>query len=587
MAGISPLEQTVEETLRKYNRITFREKVAHLGRWVALNKGAVFFGTATAALISLGGYLAYDEYFVRSGEIFGYLERTVESLNTLAKSLGEVAVENVSSEKTAAVRNHYVEFLTNLKFAAVQVNETALGELTKSLVAKAGLFTGTSPGEEGLKAINEFRPPIAQLLEKYEPSEGLTWLLPSFVAFLTATLAGVSLAVQKNADEEYEERISAIRETSLRVDCHLPRVFEQLKEDSKKELLYQLAITYIKETGDSEAGIDFLVMAKDASGVIAGDFKGKFGSTKFNYHQNGKNGANIAREGLIEFVEHHLEEFEISGFDRSIVTFDSIGGYEEIKEKLKLYAAIFAEPEEASQQGVEGATGIILEGPPGTGKTLLGEAFIYESLKQFGLQRRKHYKTVTAADLRSMWYSKSEQNIQKLFQRARQKAPYIIFIDEGEELFGKRGRDSHGADTAGTNQLLTEIGGIKRRDRVLTIITSNRAEAIDEAAKRYGRLGIHFRIDIPNEEGRRKIGKIHLERLGRSELLDHFDYEVFAKATDGFTGADIAGIISGTFWERYRAIKIRGAEPYQLTTKHFVDMARTYQQTVRKVGFVQ
>ena len=185
-----------------------------------------------------------------------------------------------------------------------------------------------------------------------------------------------------------------------------------------------------------------------------------------------------------------------------------------------------------------------------------------------------------------MWYSKFGQNVQKLYRDARRKAPYIIFIDEADELFSERG-SGHPADTEGTNQFLTEVGGIKRTDGVLTITATNRDIVIDEAAKRYGRLGILFEIDKPSFEGRREIARIHLSRLGRQDLLDNLDYDEFARNTDGATGADIAGIISKTYWERFRAIEAKGKEPYKLTTGNFLKTAEDYHLTGSKMGFRQ
>jgi len=108
---------------------------------------------------------------------------------------------------------------------------------------------------------------------------------------------------------------------------------------------------------------------------------------------------------------------------------------------------------------------------------------------------------------------------------------------------------------------------------------------MDDAATRYGRVGVHFTIDRPNYEGIKSIAKIHLSRLGRSTWISDFDYDIFAKVATGTTGADIAGIISKTFWDRYRRITLDKEKPYQLTTEHFVDAAGKYSKTVEPFGF--
>lgn len=123
------------------------------------------------------------------------------------------------------------------------------------------------------------------------------------------------------------------------------------------------------------------------------------------------------------------------------------------------------------------------------------------------------------------------------------------------------------------DSLAANVGGVNRMDGVITVITTNRIESIDEAAQRYGRLGIHYRIEVPNYEGRKEIARIHVNRIGRQDLVDDFDYDRFANKTDGLTGADIAGIVNQTFVDRYKAIKLNGVKPFQLSTDDFLKTA--------------
>lgn len=580
MAKEQSLEQLTIHSLDRYNRITLKERMAHLGRWAWQNKPIVVVSglLSWAAYKSLSGM--YHDFFVADSSILEYLELVKGSIDSLAKSLGEIMVQSTAEDKTVAVNNHYLELLTNMKFAAEHASESELTEMVNTLTQDSGLFSGTAPGKDGLIKINEFRPVINEIIGQYKFKGA--WMMYLLVVLVGSTIVPKVFSQIHNPDEDYKERKDIANAVDERIKHHLPNLFEKLKEVPQRDLIYKLTITYTRQTRDPESALSFLFMAKEEPDIISRNFEKTFGINDFNPPQMVDGDVSI--DELIKFVDANIENFEANGFDYGLMKFDSIGGYEDIKEELKLYASIFADMDKATHQGVEGMTGVILEGPPGCGKTLLAEAFINETLKSYGHKKRTHYKIVSGADLKSMWYSKSEKNIQRLYKEARRKAPYIIFIDEGEELFSKRGY-GHEADTAGTNQLLTEIGGIKRTDRVLTIITTNRADTIDEAAKRYGRLGIHFSIDIPNEAGRKEIAKIHLGRLGRQELVDKFDYELFAKETDGTTGADIAGIISKTFWERYRSIKAKGKEPYQLTTNDFLAIAQSYGKTVEKLGF--
>ena len=570
------LEFLLTKALKKHNKITLKDKLSHCLTVVSQNKLITGITLMGGYLVYLTGKSMYHDFFVANNKFVDYLLTVKNSLYNLANNLGSISSE-VIADKTAVVKNSYVETLTNSKFALEQIKDVQLNTLVDSLNQNNELFSGKIPGEVGLIKVNELKPTLNELIKQYTMNG--TWSLLMLPALLFSII-GVPLAKQfYHPDDEYKERKNTIVSLDERITNKLPILFEQLKNCHEKSLICAISLQYLKSTKNVEATLDFLFASKEISNVILSNFENTFGFKEVNNK--------ISPDELEKFVEDNLQKaYSTSGFDYGEITFDSIGGYEDIKEKLKIYASIFSDPDDAIEQGVEGVTGIILEGPPGTGKTILAQAFINEALKKLGHKKRAHHKVISAADMRSMWYSKNEQNVQKEYREARRKAPFIIFIDEGEELFAKRG-EGHSADTAGTNQLLTEIGGVKRHDKVLTIITTNRSESMDDAAKRYGRLGLHITVDVPNYEGRKNITKIHLSRLGRENVVEEFDFDRFAKETDGYTGADIAGIISATFMNRYQEIKLKNTPEYMLNTEHFLKVAEEYAKTVKrtKVGF--
>jgi len=165
------------------------------------------------------------------------------------------------------------------------------------------------------------------------------------------------------------------------------------------------------------------------------------------------------------------------GQDRPTVerwTWDSLILPAPIKAQLQQLQHVIEDPESASRYGVEPPTGLLLAGPPGTGKTTVA--------KVLAAQARASFYPVSGADVMSKWVGESEQNIQQLFERARENRPSIVFIDEIDALAGRRGgletHDSH------VNQLLAEIDGVTGQRGVFVIGASNRPDQIDSSDAR-------------------------------------------------------------------------------------------------------
>lgn len=581
MDNVVQLEGLVDRTLRRHNRISLKERVAHYGRAVRLNKFSVAIGALVGLLAIGGGKSFYHDFFVANREIRETATNAKESAKSLSEAIGSTLVQMPSQSEALKVRNSYAQLLTNVRFAADKTGEQDLKRLYQELHSNAHLFSGEVLGQEGLERLNDYRRQLEQVIKRYELS-GL-WTLYGLGLIFMGVMGALTFLTRRTSDELFSARQREVDTLTDRIDVNLPRILNDLSEVEGRELIYRLAIIYTKETRNPEAGYNFLMVASSIPKELLSDFEKEFGRpTVEKLLVN--SGNDINKNSVVKFIDARIAECEASGFDFGQVTFDSVGGYDSIKEELRLYAAIFANLKEAAREGVEGVTGIILEGPPGCGKTLLAQAFVYEALKGFNpASRRNHHKVLTAADLKSVWYSYNAKNVQSLYRNARRNTPYIVFIDEGESLFAERG-SGHSADTETTNQFLTEIGGVSRTDGVITVITTNRMEAVDIAAKRYGRLGVHYEVDIPDQSGRKEIAKKHLTRLGRTHLIAEFDNDKFAAETDGLTGADIAGVINNTFLDRYKAIKLGTREPYQLTTEDFLRTAATYHKTVKPPG---
>ena len=216
------------------------------------------------------------------------------------------------------------------------------------------------------------------------------------------------------------------------------------------------------------------------------------------------------------------------------VNWDDVGGLEEVKRELReavewpiKYQANF------KKLGIRPSKGILLYGPPGTGKTLLAKAVAKES--------EANFIQVKGPSLLSMWVGKSEEGMRKIFERARQVAPCIIFFDEIDSLAGKRGID-HGTKVTERvlNQMLAEMDGIENINDILVVGATNRPDMLDPAILRPGRFDKILLVNAPDENGRENILKIHTKNMpikNKEALIKEI-----AKKADGYTGADLEAL---------------------------------------------
>ncbi len=217
------------------------------------------------------------------------------------------------------------------------------------------------------------------------------------------------------------------------------------------------------------------------------------------------------------------------------VRWEDLGGLEAAISKLKDGVELpLKDPEAFRRLGIRPAKGFLLYGPPGTGKTLLAKAVARES--------EANFMATKSSDLLSKWYGESEQQISKLFARARQVAPCVIFIDELDALVPAR--KSGGNEPAVTdrvvNTLLAEMDGLEELNSVVVIGATNRPNLIDPALLRPGRLDELIYVPVPDEKGRRIILGIHTRKM---PLDKDVDLDALASRTERFTGADLEDLV--------------------------------------------
>ena len=216
------------------------------------------------------------------------------------------------------------------------------------------------------------------------------------------------------------------------------------------------------------------------------------------------------------------------------VDWSSVGGLDNVKGELKEAVEWpMKYPDSFKRMGIRPSRGILLYGPPGTGKTLLAKAVAKES--------EANFIQVKGPSLLSMWVGKSEEGMRKIFERARQVAPCVVFFDEIDSLAGKRGNETGTKVTERVlNQLLAEMDGLEDLNDILIIGATNRPDMLDPALLRPGRFDRILLVNAPEEEGRKMILNIHTKNM---PLAKNVNIKDIAKKTIGYTGADLEALV--------------------------------------------
>ena len=213
------------------------------------------------------------------------------------------------------------------------------------------------------------------------------------------------------------------------------------------------------------------------------------------------------------------------------VTWDDVGGLDAARDKLREGIELpLKHPDAFRRLGIRPAKGFLLYGPPGTGKTMLAKACARES--------QANFISIKSSDLLSKWYGESEQQIARLFARARQVAPTVIFIDELDSLVPARGGGMGEPQVTErvVNTILAEMDGLEELNNVVLIGATNRPNLIDPALLRPGRFDELIFVGVPDEAGRKRILSIHTSGM---PLAKDVDLDALARRAERFTGADL------------------------------------------------
>jgi cell division protease FtsH len=218
------------------------------------------------------------------------------------------------------------------------------------------------------------------------------------------------------------------------------------------------------------------------------------------------------------------------------ITFKDVAGVEEAKEELQEIIEFLKEPQKFQKLGGRIPKGVLLMGPPGTGKTLLARAIAGEANVPFF--------SISGSDFVEMFVGVGASRVRDLFEQGKKSAPCIIFIDEIDAVGRHRGAGlggGHDEREQTLNQLLVEMDGFEGTEGVILVAATNRPDVLDPALLRPGRFDRRVVVNRPDVRGREGILQVHLRKI---PVGPDVNVVTLAKATPGFSGADLANLVN-------------------------------------------
>lgn len=218
------------------------------------------------------------------------------------------------------------------------------------------------------------------------------------------------------------------------------------------------------------------------------------------------------------------------------VRFADIAGCDEEKEEMAELIEYLRSPKKFAQMGARIPKGVLMVGNPGTGKTLLAKAVAGEANVPF--------YSISGSDFVEMFVGVGASRVRKMFQKAKENVPCIIFIDEIDAVGRQRGAGlggGHDEREQTLNQMLVEMDGIGDNTGIVIIAATNRPDVLDPALLRPGRFDRQITVSLPDKRGREAILKVHARNKNIHESVD---LTALANRTPGFSGADLENVLN-------------------------------------------
>jgi len=342
---------------------------------------------------------------------------------------------------------------------------------------------------------------------------------------------------RERALTEYRKKLTEHRE----VEARLKEVREQLKtfsEDYDKsendlkalQSVGQIVGEVLKQLTEEK----YIVKATNGPRYVVGIRRGV---DKAKMRQGTRVALDMTTLTIMRMLPREVDPlvYNMSHEDPGNISYSQIGGLaEQIRELREVIELPLINPELFQRVGISPPKGCLLYGPPGTGKTLLAKAV--------ASQLDCNFLKVVSSAIVDKYIGESARLIREMFAYARDHQPCIIFMDEIDAIGGRRFSEGTSADREIQRtlmELLNQMDGFDALGQVKIIMATNRPDTLDPALLRPGRLDRKIHIDLPNEQGRMDILKIH---AGPITKHGEIDYEAVVKLSDGFNGADLRNV---------------------------------------------
>jgi transitional endoplasmic reticulum ATPase len=268
------------------------------------------------------------------------------------------------------------------------------------------------------------------------------------------------------------------------------------------------------------------------------------------------------------------------------VSFKDIGGLTRVKQEIAGLVLALKSPDLHKKWGTQPPSGVLLYGPPGTGKSLLANALAREAEAVFF-----HIRVTNVV---TKWYAESWEVLQEVFNQAKESGRCILFLDEIDDLVFDRAapEELRAASRRLVNSIAEQLDDFARSGGILAVASTNRPDAVDPTLIRPGRIDRLIEVPLPENEEKRDILQIHLNRadgVAGRKLFAHLDFDAILPRTVKMSGADIAEIVQKALEGKVQQ-EGTGAQPGPVTTEDMQRAIEEYRKTkevIEKIRYGQ
>ncbi len=398
-----------------------------------------------------------------------------------------------------------------------------------------------------------------------EPDYSLDFVIPA--------LENLRETLRENGDPRYRDIeffIEDVKESEVREEIRktLEKLLtDDLREELEREIVKEM-LRYLADQTHGFVGADIEALCKESAMKALRRILPEIDITEDEIPpevlENLKVRFDDFRESLKEIEPSAMREVFV---EIPKVTWHDVGGLDDVKREIvEAVEWPLKYPEKFKKFGIRPPKGVLLYGPPGTGKTLIAKAVANES--------EANFISVKGSELLSKWLGESEKAVRKIFRKARQVAPCIIFFDEIDAIAQMRGIDEGSrAVERVVNQILTEMDGLEELDGVVVIGATNRPDILDPALLRPGRFDRLVYVRPPEKQSRIAIFRIHVKDM---PLAEDVDLEELAEITEGYVGADIEAVCREAVMLALR----EDMQTERIEMKHFLQAIRKIKPSI-------